>query len=52
MKRKIVFENGREFVGEAFGAVNDVVSEVVFNTNMVGYQEILSDPAYTDLRFI
>lgn len=52
MKRKIVFENGREFVGEAFGAVNDVVSEVVFNTNMVGYQEILSDPAYTDLSIV
>ena len=52
MKRKIVFENGREFVGEAFGSIKDVVSEVVFNTNMVGYQEILSDPAYTDLSIV
>ena len=52
MKRKIVFENGREFVGEAFGSTKDVVSEVVFNTNMVGYQEILSDPAYTDLSIL
>lgn len=52
MKRKIVFENGKEFVGEAFGSKKDVVSEVVFNTNMVGYQEILSDPAYTDLSIV
>lgn len=49
MKRKIVFENGKVFYGEAFGSKKDVVAEVVFNTNMVGYQEILSDPAYTDL---
>lgn len=52
MNRKIVFENGREFVGEAFGSKEDVISEVVFNTNMVGYQEILSDPAYTDLSIV
>lgn len=52
MKRKIVFENGREFVGEAFGSTKDVISEVVFNTNVVGYQEILSDPAYTDLSIV
>lgn len=52
MKRKIVFENGREFIGEAFGSTNDVVSEVVFNTGMVGYQEILSDPAYKDLSIV
>lgn len=52
MERKIVFENGREFIGEAFGSTNNVVSEVVFNTGMVGYQEILSDPAYKDLSIV
>lgn len=52
MKRKIVFENGRVFVGEAFGSKKDIVSEVVFNTSMVGYQEILSDPSNTDLSIV
>ncbi len=46
--KKIVLENGREFYGYGFGADCDAVCEVVFNTSMVGYQEILSDPSYTD----
>ncbi len=46
--RKIVLENGREFYGYGFGASCDVVCELVFNTSLVGYQEILSDPSYTD----
>ncbi len=46
--KKIVLENGREFYGYGFGANLDVVCELVFNTSMVGYQEILSDPSYTD----
>ena len=44
--KKIVFENGREFTGYGFGADVELVSEAVFNTSMVGYQEIISDPAY------
>ena len=44
--RKLIFENGREFLGSGFGATSDTVCEVVFNTSMVGYQEILSDPSY------
>ncbi len=44
--RKLIFENGREFYGTGFGAACDTVCEVVFNTSMVGYQEILSDPSY------
>ena len=44
--KKIVFENGREFFGTGFGADCEKISEVVFNTSMVGYQEILSDPSY------
>lgn len=47
MKRKIVLENGQEFYGEGFGAEREVVCELVFNTSMVGYQEIVSDPSYT-----
>lgn len=46
--RKIVLEDGREFYGYGFGANVAAVNELVFNTSMVGYQEIISDPSYTD----
>ncbi len=46
--RKLISEDGREFYGYSFGAVKDAVCEIVFNTSMSGYQEILSDPSYTD----
>ena len=46
--KKIVLENGLEFYGYGFGADREAVNEIVFNTSMVGYQEILSDPSYTD----
>lgn len=45
---KIVFENGKEFYGVNFGCDKEIIGEVIFNTSMVGYQEILSDPAYFD----
>lgn len=46
--RKLILEDGTEFVGTGFGADKDVIVELVFNTSPVGYQEILSDPSYTD----
>ena len=46
--KKIVLENGREFYGYGFGADREAVNEIVFNTSVVGYQEIMSDPSYTD----
>lgn len=46
--KKIVLENGSEFYGWGFGADREAVNEIVFNTSMVGYQEIMSDPSYTD----
>lgn len=46
--RKIILEDGAEYPGYAFGAEEDKVLEIVFNTSMVGYQEIISDPSYTD----
>lgn len=46
--KKIVLENGMEFYGWGFGADKEAVNEIVFNTSMVGYQEIISDPSYTD----
>ncbi len=48
MKRKLVLENGRIFHGEGFGSPDSRIAEIVFNTSMVGYQEILSDPSYCD----
>ncbi len=46
--KKIVLENGTEFLGYSFGADREAINEIVFNTSMVGYQEIMSDPSYTD----
>ncbi|MBR0135025.1 MAG: glutamine-hydrolyzing carbamoyl-phosphate synthase small subunit [Clostridia bacterium] len=46
--RKIILEDGQEYYGYAFGSKREKILEIVFNTSMVGYQEILSDPSYTD----
>ena len=46
--KKIILEDGQEYRGFGFGADASRVLEIVFNTSMVGYQEILSDPSYTD----
>ena len=46
--KKLVLENGREFYGYGFGADREAINELVFNTSVVGYQEIMSDPTYTD----
>ena len=48
VKRKLVLENGDVYVGYGFGAQSDAIGEIVFNTSMAGYQEIISDPSYTD----
>jgi carbamoyl-phosphate synthase small subunit len=45
-KAILVLEDGRTFRGEAFGAEGEVFGEMVFNTSMSGYQEILTDPSY------
>ncbi len=42
----LVLEDGSAFVGQSFGAEGEAVGEVVFNTSMTGYQEILTDPSY------
>ena len=46
MKSKLILENGQVFEGRAFGHIATCVGEVVFNTGMTGYQEILTDPSY------
>jgi carbamoyl-phosphate synthase small subunit len=43
---KLALEDGTVFTGLAFGARGEVDGEVVFNTSMTGYQEILTDPSY------
>ena len=45
--KKIIPEDGAEFYGFGFGDDSEKIVEVVFNSSMVGYQEILSDPSYT-----
>ena len=45
--RKIVLADGSQYPGQGFGSREDKVCEIVFNTSMAGYQEILSDPSYT-----
>lgn len=46
MKAFLILEDGNVLTGESFGAQKDVVSEIVFNTSMTGYLEILTDPSY------
>jgi carbamoyl-phosphate synthase small subunit len=46
MKRQLILEDGTIFIGQAFGSDVNTMGEVVFNTGMTGYQEILSDPSY------
>src|SRR2546425_7996679 len=43
---KLALEDGTIFTGRGFGAVGTTEGEVVFNTSMAGYQEILTDPSY------
>lgn len=42
----LVLEDGRSFRGISFGAMGETFGEMVFNTSMTGYQEILTDPSY------
>ncbi|HJQ98922.1 MAG TPA: glutamine-hydrolyzing carbamoyl-phosphate synthase small subunit [Candidatus Polarisedimenticolaceae bacterium] len=46
MEARLALEDGRVFTGRGFGATGERTGEVVFNTSMTGYQEILSDPSY------
>ena len=46
MKAVLALADGKYFIGKALGAIGEVAGEVVFNTSMTGYQEILTDPSY------
>ncbi|ABM72241.1 carbamoyl-phosphate synthase small chain [Prochlorococcus marinus str. MIT 9515] len=43
---KLVLSNGTTFSGYSFGAVGTTLGEIVFNTGMTGYQEVITDPSY------
>ena len=47
----LVLADGTVFHGVSIGASGHTVGEVVFNTSMTGYQEILTDPSYTCLLY-
>jgi carbamoyl-phosphate synthase small subunit len=47
MQAKLALEDGTVFTGRGFGAPGETCGEVVFNTSMTGYQEVLTDPSYT-----
>src|SRR3954451_12684787 len=44
---KLALEDGTVYTGRAFGAAGERFGEVVFNTSLTGYQEVLTDPSYT-----
>src|SRR2546426_1545812 len=46
MRALLALADGTYFEGESFGAPGEALGEVVFNTSMMGYQEILTDPSY------
>ena len=46
MKAILALADGKVYEGEHFGAKNEVEAEIVFNTSMSGYQEIITDPSY------
>ena len=47
MKALIALEDGKIFEGQSFTGSGEAVGEIVFNTSMTGYQEVLTDPSYT-----
>ena len=46
MKAFLILEDGTVFTGTSIGSTRDMISEIVFNTSMTGYLEVLTDPSY------
>ncbi len=46
MKAFLILEDGHVFEGKSIGATDEIISEIVFNTSMTGYLEVLTDPSY------
>ena len=47
MKAFLILEDGNVFEGTSIGSKKEIISEIVFNTSMTGYLEVLTDPSYT-----
>lgn len=43
----LMLEDGSEFYGKSIGSIGEAIGEIVFNTSMTGYQEIITDPSYS-----
>ena len=48
MKAFLILEDGTVFTGTSIGSTRDMISEIVFNTSMTGYLEVLTDPLMRD----
>lgn len=46
MKAYLILEDGNVFTGTSIGSTKEIISEIVFNTSMTGYLEVLTDPSY------
>ena len=46
MKAFLILEDGTVFTGTSIGSTRECISEIVFNTSMTGYLEVLTDPSY------
>ena len=46
MKAYLILEDGTVFTGKSIGSTKEIISEIVFNTSMTGYLEVLTDPSY------
>ena len=51
MKAFLILEDGTVFEGTSIGAKKEIISEIVFNTSMTGYLEVLTDPSYAGHPF-
>lgn len=47
MKAQLILENGKKFSGELFGSIKSIEGEIVFSTEMIGYQDILTEEKYS-----
>lgn len=51
-KAFLILEDGTVFEGKSMGAQKEVISEIVFNTSMTGYLEVLTDPSYAGQQYV
>ena len=52
MKAFLILEDGNVFEGTSIGSKKEIISEIVFNTSMTGYLEVLTDHLIPDRRYV